>query len=328
MATEILVVDDNLEAAKGFARLIQAQTQLECLAVDDPDKALELISNNPVKVVVLDQKMPRKSGTELSKDIRMVDPSIRMILLSGEAEPGDVGEAYSVGFVDYLHKGQIAKLSSVVLTHYAGYHVDVSERNRLTAPIALYSERKFPHAFKSVNYSLSSMVVLDEEHVPVDKWLTIKEVHAGVPSKEIQKIAIEDRLILEESEEVKLTAKYSFSVPLISELKARLDAAVTSRYKAQSYAATKQSFEVSKEYKLPEEPVNPDQLHIVSRHYQIAPVYRRLRCILVRSCDCCGLSQYVPIVVYQLTSKVATKQTDYLSNGKVRELSTGVSVRV
>lgn len=87
MSAEVLVVDDNISAAKDFARLIRIKTKLETLAVDNPDLAIEKIKAEPIKVVVLDQKMPEKTGTALFEDIKRINPNIKAIMLSGEAEP-------------------------------------------------------------------------------------------------------------------------------------------------------------------------------------------------------------------------------------------------
>ena len=55
---EILVVDDNLEAAKSFAELIEASLQIHTLPESDPEEVLDMVRNENIKVVVLDQRMP------------------------------------------------------------------------------------------------------------------------------------------------------------------------------------------------------------------------------------------------------------------------------
>ena len=80
---EILVVDDNLEAAKSFAELIEASLQIRTLPESNPDEVLDKVRNENIKVVVLDQRMPRISGTELYKKITFNSPSFT--LPSGDA---------------------------------------------------------------------------------------------------------------------------------------------------------------------------------------------------------------------------------------------------
>ncbi len=324
MPAEVLVVDDNLNAAQGFARLILAETQLECIAVDDPDDALEQVRKNPIKVAVLDQRMPKKDGTALYKDINSIDPSIRVIMLSGEAAATEVGEAFTLGFVNYLHKGQVAKLSSLVLTYYSDYYVNLIEKNSLKAPIRICSERKFPYVWKTIDYTLQALVILDEEYIPNNEWITVKEIKAGVTEKKIQKIEIEDKIVLERSEVENLSTKFSFPLPLFSKIQAGLSHAITSQHKTQESSGKKEYFEISSEYTLPKEPVDPRELHVISRQYQIAKVYRRMRCIIVRHCNCCGAKQPFPLVISQPTSKIATRQQDFLSNSEMRQIATGI----
>lgn len=55
-AYEILVVDDILEAAQDYARLISTKTGLKVIPTSDPDEAVRIVQHNDIKVLVLDQK--------------------------------------------------------------------------------------------------------------------------------------------------------------------------------------------------------------------------------------------------------------------------------
>lgn len=106
---EILVVDDNLQAAKEVARLINLQTRLEAVATDDPEEAVTILKENPIKVALLDQRMPKKDGTALFKDLRRVDSSVRAIMLTGEADANEVGDALNLGFPITSTKAQLRR---------------------------------------------------------------------------------------------------------------------------------------------------------------------------------------------------------------------------
>ena len=74
---EIVIVDDVLSAAQEYERLIRS-TGLGVTSTDDPEIALELVRANAVKVVVLDQRMPRMTGTALFRVLREIDPKLQM----------------------------------------------------------------------------------------------------------------------------------------------------------------------------------------------------------------------------------------------------------
>lgn len=96
-AYEILVVDDILEAAQDYARLINTKTGLKVIPTSDPDEAVRIVQHNDIKVLVLDQKMPIITGTELLKKLRLYTKA-RALMLTGEADIEDLGNAINMNF--------------------------------------------------------------------------------------------------------------------------------------------------------------------------------------------------------------------------------------
>src|SRR5689334_7686539 len=82
----ILLVDDNHDG------LVVRRSLLEELGYSveisgNAEEALKLFTASRFDVVVTDYKMPRMNGTEFIEKIRIVDPSARVILLSGFVDP-------------------------------------------------------------------------------------------------------------------------------------------------------------------------------------------------------------------------------------------------
>ena len=85
---------------------------------EDPHQAVELVKENPIKVAVLDQRMPKRTGTALFEDLKRLNPELRGILFSGEAEREDVAEALRAGFIDALDKNDVSQLPERVRQLY------------------------------------------------------------------------------------------------------------------------------------------------------------------------------------------------------------------
>src|SRR4051812_30972826 len=100
---DVLVVDDTSGAAEDYASVIMSETGLRVAHTDDTSEALEWVKTANVKVLVLDQKMP-VLGTDLYRQVRTFAPDVRAIMLTGEASPQEVSDAYAIGFKDYLAK--------------------------------------------------------------------------------------------------------------------------------------------------------------------------------------------------------------------------------
>ena len=111
---EILIVDDVEVAANDFAALIKANLRFNVIAVSTSVEAIEVVKKHNIRVVVLDQVMPGKKGTDLYKEIKNINPSIKAIMLTGEASSDEVGLAMRLGFSNYLNKGEILKLPEIV----------------------------------------------------------------------------------------------------------------------------------------------------------------------------------------------------------------------
>ena len=72
---------------------------------DDGDEALEMLDHQPgISAVLLDIVMPRRDGLETLKEIRRINPSVPVIMLSGASSPLNVVEAMKNGATDFLGK--------------------------------------------------------------------------------------------------------------------------------------------------------------------------------------------------------------------------------
>lgn len=324
MSFEVLVVDDNKQAAVEFARLVTVKTKLSAVATDDPTEAVQLVKSNPIKVALLDQRMPKRDGTVLFGDLRQIDPLLKAIMLTGEADAQEVGEALSLGFSDYIHKSEVDTISPRVLLHYCSYHIDVAEQSTLTNK-ALYTIRRGPFwARHIIDFVLISADLLDEQYVTSDSWRTIVKIDAGERAKRTISRHKVSRLVIEAEEKAKLYAGVSAKVPIVEGLTAKLEKTIEDRFKATSLSEDSSADTVEREFKLPDEPEDPQTLHVKSRQYEQAPVYQQIRLVIRKTCSCCNSSDVFVLNVNLLTSKVATRQIDFMNDGNSKITETGV----
>lgn len=324
MSYEVLVVDDNATAAREYARLIVLTTGLEAISTVDPFEAVSLVQKHSIKVAVLDQRMPVK-GTELFKQLKAVDKVLKVLMLSGEADTQELDEAYKLGYDDYLHKSRIEDVGLRVQTLYAKYKVDLFQNKQISAVTPLVVERRGIWPFQSkIGYLIASFTLLDEQFVFSNSWKTVKQLNAGETVKESTTLQVESRFLIEQEENRNANVELSTEFEKLIKFKSKLEEVVSIKYKTNLYEASKRAIEISREYKLPDAPSDPNELHVASRHFQRAPVYRQIRALLIKQCSCCHSEIVIPLVVYQLTSKTATRHIDYFSDGTEKTLPTGV----
>lgn len=324
MNFEVLVVDDNKQAAVEFARLITVKAKLSAVATDDPDEAIELLRNNPIKVALLDQRMPKKDGTALYKDLIKIDPLLKAIMLTGEADAQEVGDALNLGFSDYIHKSNVETITPRVLLHYCSYYTDIAEQQDLQGDsIYTFSHGPFWNRYK-IDFSLISIGLLEEKYSPSNSWQTIVKIDAGERTKRTITREKVQRLVIEAEEKAKLSAGVNSKIPILDGLAAKIESALEERFSETSLQENSATDAIEREFKLPDEPEDPGVLHVKSRKYEQAPVYQRIRLVISKACGCCNSSYVFVVNVNLLTSEVATRQEDFMSDGTNKVTSTGV----
>ncbi len=88
----LLLVDDDEHVRRALRRVLR-RTQHEILDAPDAAVGLELLSRQPVNVVVSDYRMPGMSGVEFLRLVKERYPQIQRVLLTGQADTSAIEEA-------------------------------------------------------------------------------------------------------------------------------------------------------------------------------------------------------------------------------------------
>ena len=99
----LLLVDDEDDFRNTLAKRL-IKKGITPLQAENGEKALAILENKRVDVVVLDVKMPGMDGIAVLENIKEKYPKTEVILLSYLATTGDVVEGIKLGAFDYLEK--------------------------------------------------------------------------------------------------------------------------------------------------------------------------------------------------------------------------------
>lgn len=118
----LMIVDDHPSYVEGLATLMTNLADLEIVAVAyDADTALEQVNLHLPDLVLMDLRLPERSGIEVTRKIRAQYPTVKVVILTASDEPSDVQEAMRVGARGYLLKqSDIGKLAAAVEAIHAG----------------------------------------------------------------------------------------------------------------------------------------------------------------------------------------------------------------
>jgi two-component system NarL family response regulator len=104
-AVRVVVVDDQELFRRGLTMLLGVEPDIEVVGeAGDGNSAIELVLETVPDVVLLDVRMPKRSGLEACTRIKEQVPSARIIMLTVSDEESDLYEAVKNGASGYLLK--------------------------------------------------------------------------------------------------------------------------------------------------------------------------------------------------------------------------------
>lgn len=113
MNERILVVDDE-EMIRDLLSSALIQEGYACLQAANVDEAFTILGEQRIDLVISDIMMPGRSGVELLRDLKKVDPEIAVLMITGLSDMNTAMECIHLGADDYITKP--FGISRVILT--------------------------------------------------------------------------------------------------------------------------------------------------------------------------------------------------------------------
>lgn len=99
----ILVIDDDKNVVKILERFLTNKNYKVTVADNGTDGLTKFKEEKP-NLVLLDVTMPGMSGVETLREIKLLDPSAKVIMLTGIQEESVVKSCLDLGAVEYITK--------------------------------------------------------------------------------------------------------------------------------------------------------------------------------------------------------------------------------
>src|SRR5881397_2652758 len=100
---KILVVEDDPDIRK-ILELYLGEKGFRVKMADGAPRALELLAEEPIDLILSDVRMPGMSGLDLLRHVKEQDPEIQLVLMSAYSSVKDAVEAIQLGAADYVEK--------------------------------------------------------------------------------------------------------------------------------------------------------------------------------------------------------------------------------
>jgi DNA-binding NtrC family response regulator len=108
MKIKLLLVDDEKDFIESLAERLQLR-DFDVKSALNGDDAIKLVRENEFDVIVLDVKMPGKSGIETLKEIKIINQLSQVIMLTGHATVESAIQGMKLGAYDYIMKPTVTE---------------------------------------------------------------------------------------------------------------------------------------------------------------------------------------------------------------------------
>jgi DNA-binding NtrC family response regulator len=102
MKKNILICDDEEGIRESLNLILENDYNVRFATTGQ--EAIEAVKSNPVDLVILDIKMPKMSGLETLKELKTMNPDLRVIIATGYKSVETAREAIRLGAADYIVK--------------------------------------------------------------------------------------------------------------------------------------------------------------------------------------------------------------------------------
>jgi DNA-binding NarL/FixJ family response regulator len=118
----VLIVDDHALFRRGLQMVLEGETDIDVVGeASDGQEAIERAESTTPDVVLMDVRMPKRSGIEATRTIKDTLPSTKILMLTISDEEVDLYEAIKAGASGYLLKEiSIEEVADAVRAVHAG----------------------------------------------------------------------------------------------------------------------------------------------------------------------------------------------------------------
>ncbi len=104
-AVRVLIVDDHAVFRRGIQQILEAEDDIEVVGeASDGEEGLLKAEETMPDVVLMDVKMPNRSGIEAARAMKETNPNAKILMLTVSDEESDLYEAIKAGASGYLLK--------------------------------------------------------------------------------------------------------------------------------------------------------------------------------------------------------------------------------
>lgn len=135
MKTRILLVDDD-NGHRQMLKVVLEEWDYTITEAIDGEMAVEQVKKAPVDLILMDVRMPKKSGLEALLEIKAINPSIPILIMTAYSTVEAAVETIKAGAYDYLTKPLDFEKLKITLRNILSFSGLIKENAQLSASLA------------------------------------------------------------------------------------------------------------------------------------------------------------------------------------------------
>jgi len=134
MSCQVIIIDDHPLFSRGLSQLIETQKDFKVIGfAKDRNEALSLLDKTTPDLAIVDLNLGQEDGLELIKDILVIHPNTKILVLSMHDERFYAERAIKAGAKGYIMKAEAeSQVINAIQTVYSGeIYLSENEKQRI-----------------------------------------------------------------------------------------------------------------------------------------------------------------------------------------------------
>lgn len=134
MSCNVIIIDDHPLFSRGLSQLIETQKDYKVIGMaKDRNEALNLLDNTSPDLAIVDLNLGQEDGLELIKDILVIHPQTKILVLSMHDERFYAERALKAGAKGYIMKeeAEAQVINAIKTVNNGDIYLSENEKNRL-----------------------------------------------------------------------------------------------------------------------------------------------------------------------------------------------------
>ncbi len=134
MSCNVIIIDDHPLFSRGLSQLIETQKDYKVIGMaKDRNEALNLLDSTSPDLAIVDLNLGQEDGLELIKDILVIHPQTKILVLSMHDERFYAERALKAGAKGYIMKeeAEAQVINAIKTVNNGDIYLSENEKNRL-----------------------------------------------------------------------------------------------------------------------------------------------------------------------------------------------------